>query len=168
MSRKETVRVLMVCMGNICRSPMAQGVLEHLLVERGLHSSVVVDSAGTHGWHAGSPPDRRAQAAMAARGIDISGQRARQISPDDFTRFDYILVMDRSNLADIENRFPPAERRRVRLLLEFAGNPSDGEVPDPYYGGESGFDRVFGMVEDAAHGLIETLVAEKRGAPPSP
>ena len=153
----KTVSVLFVCMGNICRSPTAQGVFEHLVHSHGLAERILIDSAGTHAYHVGNPPDRRSQAAALERGVDLSGQRARQVHADDFGRFDYILAMDRSNLEDLLRQSKPAGRERVHLFMKFATRWDADEVPDPYYGGNSGFDQVLDMVEDAAAGLLEHI-----------
>ncbi len=153
----DQVSVLFVCMGNICRSPTAQGAFEHLVRSEGLAERILIDSAGTHAYHVGEPPDRRSQAAALDRGIDLSLQRARQVHTDDFSRFNYILAMDRSNLRDLLRQSRPAERERVHLFMEFATRWDMDEVPDPYYGGSSGFSQVLDMVEDAAAGLLEHI-----------
>lgn len=153
----EKISVLFVCMGNICRSPTAQGVFERLVQAEGLAERILVDSAGTHAYHIGNPPDRRSQTAALGRGIDLSPQRARQVQADDFGRFDYILAMDRSNLQDLLRLCRPANRERVHLFMQFASRWDTDEVPDPYYGGSSGFDQVLDMVEDAAAGLLEHI-----------
>lgn len=144
-------------MGNICRSPTAQGVFERLVQEQGLAERILIDSAGTHAYHVGSPPDSRSQAAARGRGVDLSEQRARQVHQDDFRLFDYILAMDRSNLQDLLMQSQAAERERVHLFMKFAARWDMDEVPDPYYGGNSGFDQVLDMVEDAAAGLLEHI-----------
>jgi protein-tyrosine phosphatase len=151
------VKVLFVCMGNICRSPMAQGVFQTLVNEAGIGHLVGVDSAGTHAYHVGSPPDDRAQRTALARGIDLSGQRARLLEPGDFGQFDYVLVMDEDNLENALRVSPPEYHERIRLFLDFAEELEDREVPDPYYGGNAGFDRVMDMVQSAAEGLLEDL-----------
>ena len=164
------VRVLLVCMGNICRSPLAEGLLRHRLAERaaeaGRELPVQVDSAGTHGYHAGTPPDPRAQAAAARRGIDISDLRARQVTSDDLVLFDLVLAMDADNLAALRELAPPEHADKPRLLLEFAGDASTcRNVPDPYYGGMAGFERVLDLVEAAMEGLldeVERLLAERQ------
>ena len=152
------VSILFVCMGNICRSPTAQGVFEQLVRQRGLTEFISIDSAGTHAYHIGESPDRRSQAAAADRGVDLSSQRARQVVSDDFERFDYVLAMDQSNLRELQRLARPAQRARARLFMEFAQRWSEREVPDPYYGGSGGFDRVLDMVEDASAGLLEHLL----------
>jgi len=154
------VNVLFVCMGNICRSPMAHGVFEHQINEAGLGHLVRVDSAGTHAYHVGSPPDDRALNAAMARGIDLSRQRARLLEADDFERFDHVLVMDRDNLENALRICPEEYRGRVRLLLDYAEDRDDKEVPDPYYGGNVGFERVLDMVEDAVDGFMVHLRRE--------
>jgi protein-tyrosine phosphatase len=160
------IRVLFVCMGNICRSPTARGVFAHYLRERAPELDVVVDSAGTHDYHVGSPPDPRAVAAAARRGIDLRAQRARVVEASDFERHDIVVAMDRLNRAVLLERSPAPYRERVRLLMEFAGVPSEGgdelDVPDPYYGGPIGFERVLDLVEQAADGLLTEIRARLR------
>jgi protein-tyrosine phosphatase len=150
--------VLMVCMGNICRSPTAEAALRQRLQQVGLASRVHVDSAGTHGYHVGSPPDERAQAHGRRRGLDMTGQRSRKLAPDDFGRFDLILAMDRDNLAELLRLAPPGYEARVKLLMNFARTLREVDsVPDPYYGSEAGFERVLDMVADACDGLTGVL-----------
>ncbi|WP_006787021.1 low molecular weight protein-tyrosine-phosphatase [Thiorhodospira sibirica] len=151
------IRVLFVCMGNICRSPMAQGVFEHLVAEAGLAERFEIDSAGTHAYHIGEPPDQRAMATAKQRGIDLSSQRARQVEAEDGREFDYILVMDQDNLAGVRAVLPPSTRNKPRLFLEFARSHEYREVPDPYYGGQRGFDQVLDMITDAATGLLAEI-----------
>lgn len=154
----KTVRVLMVCMGNICRSPTAEGVLRGKLQAAGLAHVVEVDSAGTHGYHAGEPPDPRAQKHAAARGYDLGRLRARRVSRDDFQAFDLILAMDEQNLEALQDLAPTQGRAKVGRLLQYARrHPGVDDVPDPYYGPPAGFDRVLDLVEDACEGLIEAL-----------
>lgn len=150
-------QVLFVCMGNICRSPTAEGVFRHLVGEQGLGGKIVIDSAGTHDYHIGDPPDARSQAAAAHRGYDLSGLRARQITAGDFTRFDYVLAMDDANLYLLRQQCPDAYRGRLKLFLEFSPDCGLREVPDPYYGGAQGFERVLDLVENAAQGLLRHL-----------
>jgi protein-tyrosine phosphatase len=142
-------------MGNICRSPLAQGVFENVLRREGLEHEVFVDSAGTGAWHVGSPPDERAQKSAGLRGLDLSSQRARRITPEDCDAFDYILTMDE------DNYFVAASlcrgRAVVRPFLDFAVDSPEGEVPDPYYGGPDGFERVLDLVEEASEGLLEDI-----------
>jgi protein-tyrosine phosphatase len=160
------MKVLFVCMGNICRSPTAHGVFARYLRERAPELDVEVDSAGTHDYHVGSPPDPRAIAAAARRGVDLTAQRARLVKVADFQRHDLIVAMDRLNRAVLLDLSPAAYRERVRLLMEFAGVPlDDGEqldVPDPYYGGAVGFERVLDLVEQAADGLLAEIRARMR------
>jgi protein-tyrosine phosphatase len=151
------VRVLMVCMGNICRSPMAQGAFERVVQEAGLAGEIRVDSAGTHAYHVGEAPDARAQQTAARRAINIGGQRARQVSRGDFEQFDYVLAMDRQNYAALRRLAPVEHAHKVRLFLEFAPHMGTEEVPDPYYGGDSGFERVFDLVDAASRGLLEEI-----------
>jgi len=148
------IRVLMICMGNICRSPLAQGVFERLLQEAGLQDAVHVDSAGTHAYHVGEPPDPRSCATAQRREIDLSLQRARQVEPADFERFDYLLAMDRQNLTALRRVCPADHAHKLRLFLEFAPELGVEEVPDPYYGGPTGFEHVFDLVEAAGRGLL--------------
>lgn len=156
-------KVLFVCMGNICRSPTAEGVFRQRVREAGLEQRITIDSAGTHDYHIGKPPDRRAQAAAAGRGYDLSGLRGRQVEKRDFDEFDYILAMDAENLANL-NRIKPAKHKaQVKLFLEFARDHALREVPDPYYGGAQGFERVLDMVEDAAAGLLAEILQDGGG-----
>ncbi len=159
-----TTRVLFVCMGNICRSPTAEGVMRKVLMDRAPELEIEFDSAGTHSYHVGQPPDRRAQVAASARGVDLSPIRARRVEPADFTRFDLILAMDTDNLAELEAVRPADATARLALLMEFAPGLGRAEVPDPYYGGTNGFEQVLDLVEEAALGLLEALRAERAGA----
>lgn len=144
-------------MGNICRSPTAHGVMRQMVRAAGLDASVQVDSAGTHNYHPGEPPDRRSQHAAAQRGYDLSDLRARQLTDDDFARHDLLLAMDWDNLALAEERCPPTYRRKLRRLTEFCREHNAVVVPDPYYGGEAGFAHVLDLVEDACAGLIDHM-----------
>jgi protein-tyrosine phosphatase len=150
-------KVLFVCMGNICRSPTAQGVFRKMLAEAGLESSVRVESAGTHSYHVGEAPDARAQAAAKRRGVDISDIRARQVTQDDYRDFDLILAMDWENLSLLQQQCPRAHKHKLHLLMRFAGEHDAATVPDPYYGGPEGFNTVLDYVEDACQGLIEVV-----------
>lgn len=154
---KTKFAVLMCCMGNICRSPTAEGVLRAKLVEAGLDEEVELESAGTHGYHVGCPPDARSQRSALRRGYDLSALRARQVSLDDFDRFDLILAMDHANLAALRRLHPEAGDGRVRLLMSFATRHRAEEVPDPYYGEGDGFERVLDYVEDACEGVVAML-----------
>ncbi|GGC82013.1 low molecular weight protein-tyrosine-phosphatase [Vreelandella lutescens] len=149
-------RVLFVCLGNICRSPTAEGVFQRSLDRAGLSKRVSIDSCGVGDWHVGKAPDARAQAAALRRGVDISHLRARQLNASDFLEFDYVLGMDRENLAAMQLLKPADSQAKVGLFLAYAGLP-DTDVPDPYYGGESGFEQVLDMIEQASAGLIEEL-----------
>lgn len=144
-------------MGNICRSPTAEGVLRRKLEAVGLAGRVRLDSAGTHDYHVGSPPDRRAQAAAAGRGYDLSALRARQVSRADFSAFDLVLAMDNDNLQGLMRVCPAESRDKVRLYLSFSPRFANREVPDPYYGGADGFEQVLDMVEDAADGIVAAI-----------
>ncbi|MEP6546450.1 MAG: low molecular weight protein-tyrosine-phosphatase [Gammaproteobacteria bacterium] len=150
-------RVLFVCLGNICRSPTAEGVLRHLLVQQAPGLPIEVDSAGTADYHIGEPPDARSQRAALRRGIDLSSLRARQLVAQDFTRFDFLLAMDRSNLRAMQAMQPKTSRARVQLFLEYAPQLALLEVPDPYYGDVSGFENVLDLSAAASLGLIAAL-----------
>jgi len=146
-------RVLFVCMGNICRSPLAEGALRHLAAQAEL--AVEIDSAGTHSYHTGEPPDERAVAAGLRRGFDIATLRARTVAQADFDAFDLIVAMDRDNLRLLERQAAPAQRERLHLFMQFAGESAD--VPDPYYGGTTAFEHALDLIERAARGLIDDL-----------
>ncbi|MDH5540747.1 MAG: low molecular weight phosphotyrosine protein phosphatase [Rhizobacter sp.] len=154
---KPTFHVVFVCMGNICRSPTAHGVLRQKLLEHGLAQQVHVDSAGTHDYHAGEPPDARSQRHARKRGYDLSDLRARHLSALDFERADLLLVMDEENLATAKRRCPPALRHKLRLLTEFCRAHRSDSVPDPYSGGAQGFEHVLDLVEDACDGLLDDV-----------
>lgn len=149
--------MLFVCMGNICRSPTAEAVFRHYVENAGLSEHIRIDSAGTHDYHIGDAPDLRTQRAAQQRGYDMSGLRGRQVEQDDFLRFDYVLAMDLANLAILQRITPPGSRTQARLFLEHARHHQEREVPDPYYGGAEGFERVLDMVEDAAEGLLQHI-----------
>jgi protein-tyrosine phosphatase len=155
----EPLRLLMLCMGNICRSPMAEGALRARMRAAGLANDVEIDSAGTGGWHAGDPPDPRAIATAAAHGVDIAGLRARKLAIEDFDRFDWILCADRDNLAQAQARKPVTSHGRPALLLEWAGRRVRREIPDPYEGGQRDFDRVWALVDEAATRIVERIRA---------
>ena len=148
------VKVLFVCMGNICRSPVAEGVFAKLIEQQSLTEYVHVDSAGTHAYHVGNPPDPRSQQTAQRRGIDISKLRARRFSEDDFHEFDYVLAMDSENYRNLSSACPPEARYKLKMFLEFAPHLNELDVPDPYYGGELGFERVLDLVEAASEGLV--------------
>lgn len=151
--------VLLVCTGNICRSPTADGVLRQLVREAGLEALVRVDSAGTHGYHVGEAPDPRAQEHARQRGYDLSALRARQVEQGDFERFDLILAMDRGHLMLLRRLAPPDQRHKLRLFMEFARSWDLAEVPDPYYGGDAGFEQVLDMIEAGSRGVLAELRA---------
>jgi len=153
-------RLLFVCLGNICRSPMAEGVFRRLVAERGLSDRFEIDSAGIGDWHVGQAPDNRAQAAAMRRGIDISMQTARQLRAVDFSHFDLILAMDGSNHGDLQQLSPKQLHGKLRHFLDFATQTGTRDVPDPFFGGDEGFDHALDLIEAAAEGLLETLVVE--------
>ena len=148
------VRILFCCMGTICRSPTAEAVFRGHVEQAGLTKHFLIDSAGTHDFHIGDPPDARTQLAAKQRGYDMSNLRGRQVDAADFARFDYVLAMDEANLDILKRLRPRDARSHLGLFLEFAQHHAEREVPDPYYGGSDGFERVLDMVEDAANGLL--------------
>jgi protein-tyrosine phosphatase len=150
-------RVLFVCLGNICRSPTAEGVIRAIAASEYPELALSAASAGTANYHVGEPPDRRTVAAARRRGYDLSAQRAREICPDDYERFDYVLAMDRANLAVLERQRPHGAMAAVGLFLDFAPGSGFLEVPDPYYGGAEEFERVLDLCEAGAHGLLRKL-----------
>jgi protein-tyrosine phosphatase len=158
---KEKTSVLFVCMGNICRSPTAEGVFRHFVEQAGMSDRVEVDSAGTHAYHSGEPADRRSSAAAERRGYSLSDIRARRVEDDDFERFDFVVAMDKDNLAMLHEQSETEYRHKISLFMAHASGPED-EVPDPYYGGVTGFERALDLVEEASRGLLETL-QENRG-----
>ena len=151
------VKVLFVCLGNICRSPTAEGVFRAKVADAGLAERIEIDSAGTSDWHIGEPPDDRGQQAAARRGYDLSAQRARQVKAGDFDRFDYVIAMDQSNVAKLSALAPAGTSEKISLFLAFAPEVGTREVPDPYYGGPDGFDRVLDMIEAASLGLLDDI-----------
>ena len=151
------VKVLFVCMGNICRSPTAEAVFRHHVEKAGLLEHIQIDSAGTHDYHIGDAPDARTQRAAKQRGYDMSSLRGRQLESGDFARFDYVLAMDEANLDILQRLRPRDAQSHLGLFLEFAERHSEREVPDPYYGGADGFERVLDLVEDAANGLLQHI-----------
>ena len=156
------LRILFVCLGNICRSPMAEGLFRRELERRGIDHLVEVDSAGTGSWHIGEPPDERAQRAIARRGVDISGLRGRQVKRADLDAFDLILAMDAENLSDLMALADEEQMQRIRLFMEFAPAMGTREVPDPYFGGEEGFEHVLDLLQEAARGLADHVEEELR------
>lgn len=151
------IKVLFVCTGNICRSPTAEGVFRALVMAEGLGGRVVVDSAGTHAYHVGEPPDLRSAAAARKRGIELADLRARKVRPGDFAEFDLLLAMDRSHQALLAQICPKGHEDRIRLFLSFAPHLGLRDVPDPYYGGGDGFERVLDMIEAGSRGLLDHI-----------
>ncbi len=151
------VKILFVCMGNICRSPTAEGVFRHKVTEAGLEDRIHIDSAGTHAYHVGQPPDLRAQKTARAHGFDLSDQRARRVTTDDFKQFDYVIAMDSDNESDLHSVCPTGYDHRIHRFLAFAPLRTVTDVPDPYYGGSNGFEKVLELVENAADGLLDHL-----------
>ena len=165
MNRKENIKtsVLFVCMGNICRSPTAEAVFRQQVKAAGFEHAIHIDSAGTHDYHVGQPPDERAQKAAERRGYDTKELRGRQVHERDFEVFHYILAMDRANLAVLERECPPQYSHKLGLLMQYGERFSQGvqEVPDPYFGGSQGFEHVLNMVEEAGRGLLNRICNEK-------
>jgi protein-tyrosine phosphatase len=151
-------RLLFVCLGNICRSPMAEGVFRRIAEEEGVAHLFEIDSAGLGDWHIGQAPDRRAQGAARRRGIDISGQSARQIARADYARFDLLLAMDSSNFEELVQLAPKDARHKIRRFLDFAPHAGTKDVPDPFYGEREGFDHALDLIEEAARGLLAGLM----------
>ncbi len=152
------IKILFVCLGNICRSPMAEGTFRHLVEEQGLDHLVEIDSAGTGAWHVGNPPDHRATATALPRGIDLSTQRARKVCHEDFEHYDHILAMDHENHANLMHMSPAEHRHKIRLFLSLASEEHEREVPDPYYGGEQGFEHALDLVQTASRGLLREIM----------
>ena len=155
------VKILFVCMGNICRSPTAEGVFSHTVTQAGLDNVIEIDSAGTIGYHVGNPPDTRATAAARLRGIDLSNQRSRIVEQSDFENFDYIIAMDYDNESELHKRCPDEYKDKIQLFLDHAKNTSTKEVPDPYYGSGNGFETVLNLIEDASEGFLQHLKNKK-------
>ncbi|MFT4825934.1 MAG: protein-tyrosine phosphatase [Halioglobus sp.] len=151
------MKVLFVCLGNICRSPTAHGVFEDMVAQRGLQEHIEIDSCGTGDWHIGGSPDPRASAEAKSRGYDLSHLRARQVVPEDFDHFDYILAMDNQNLADLRAMSPKGYGGRLDLFMTYAADTDIAEVPDPYYGGDQGFATVLDLIESASEGLLRDM-----------
>lgn len=151
------VKVVFVCMGNICRSPTAEGVFRALVEREGLSGEISCDSAGTGAWHVGEAPDRRMTAAALKRGVDLRDLRARQAEVADFQRFDYVIAMDQDNKANLSKICPPGMEIKLFRFLEFAPQTGRREVPDPYYGGADGFDLVVDLIEEASAGLLADI-----------
>lgn len=157
MIKNNKVGVIFICMGNICRSPTAEAVFRHFIVQEGLSEAIHIDSAGTHDYHIGAAPDGRTQSAASQRGYDMSKLRGRQVEAGDFSRFDYVLAMDEANLSILKRLRPRDAESHLGLFLEFAEKHDEREVPDPYYGGAQGFEHVLDLVEDAANGLLNHI-----------
>ena len=160
MTDSRPTSVLFVCLGNICRSPLAEGVFLHLVAESGSSDDVVVDSAGTGAWHVGERPDPRSLEVAERHGIELPGH-ARRVTEEDFGRFDRIIAMDRSNLSDLESLRPADSDAVLELLRDHDPDPGDGEVPDPYYGGDDGFDRVYHMVRRSCEVLLDDVLSSR-------
>lgn len=154
------IKILFVCLGNICRSPTAEAVFRKVVQDATQLDKFEIDSAGTAGYHVGERPDSRAQAAALARGVDMSAIRARCVSDGDFEYYDLILAMDKNNLRDLKRRCPESYQDKIKLFLEFASGYVEREVPDPYYGGDEGFSHVLDLVENASHGLLASFTKE--------
>ncbi len=154
---QEKVRILFVCMGNICRSPTAEGVFRHLVAEQGLSDKIETDSAGTHAYHVSEPPDRRAQATAQNRGVDLSDLRARKVTAQDFDDFDYVIAMDTDNHHHLSSLATDVTHEKLYKFMQFAPDFDETDVPDPYYGGQRGFEHVFDMVEAASKGLLDDI-----------
>lgn len=163
MNQNKKIKVLFVCMGNICRSPTADAVFRHLVKETGVDHLIHVDSAGTHAYHIGNPPDHRAQNTALQRGYKMHDLRARAVQPSDFEEFDYILAMDKENLSLLQQRSPQQHLSKIQLFMQYSTQDDpDVEVPDPYFGGHQGFELVLDMVEEASHGLLAHLRTHKK------
>lgn len=154
------VKVLFICMGNICRSPTAEGVFRAVVEEAGLSHRFEIDSAGTHAYHIGEPPDQRAQQAALGRGVDLSNQRARRVKESDFEYYDFVLAMDRDNLGNLSYSCADEHSDKLQLFLDYAEHMNESEVPDPYYGGPQGFEHVLDLIEAASRGLLEHIQAK--------
>jgi protein-tyrosine phosphatase len=154
-------RLLFVCLGNICRSPMAEGVFRRVAEEEGVLHLFAIDSAGMGHWHIGQAPDQRAQAAARARGIDISNQSARQVTRSDFAAFDLLIAMDGANFADLSQLAPKEARHKVRRFLDYAPHVGTKDVPDPFFGGSEGFDQALDLIEEASRGLLADLLGDE-------
>ena len=157
MNTQTSISVLFVCMGNICRSPTAEGVFRQKVIDAGLEQKIHIDSAGTIAYHVGHPPDQRAQKAAMKRGIDLGPQRARKVSSADFEQFDFIIAMDSDNHYELAAICPSGHEHKLHMFMQFAQNNRATDVPDPYYGGSHGFEAVLDMVEEAAEGLLAHL-----------
>lgn len=161
------VNILFVCLGNVCRSPMAEGLLRHMVRQAGLVKRFTINSAGLGSWHVGHPPDERAREALAIRGVEISDLRARQIASTDFETFDVIVAMDRSNRQSLIKLSPVSQQHKIRLLMEYAPNLGVREIPDPFFGGRKGFDYVTQMIDTGCRGLLQSYLPRSRMTPSS-
>ena len=157
MNENSQVKILFVCMGNICRSPTAHGVFRALVEKAGLAHRILIDSAGTHAYHEGEPPDKRALSTAERRGIQMADLTARRVAPEDFHAFDYIVAMDQDNYMALSSICPEALYDKIYLLMDFSPQARTREVPDPYYGGPAGFERVFDLVESGAEALLQEI-----------
>jgi protein-tyrosine phosphatase len=161
--RGERVSVLFVCTGNICRSPTAEAIFRKLVADAGMSETILADSAGTHGYHIGEPPDVRAQASAADRGYDLSSLRARRVERADLQRFDLIVAMDRGHFTILSRMAEPSAAHKLKLMMSYADGFEEEDVPDPYYGGPQDFERVLDMLEDAARGLLDSIGKPAQG-----
>lgn len=157
MSNRKNIKVIFVCLGNICRSPTAEGVFRHLVEQEGCSDWITTDSAGTHAYHIGAQPDQRSQQTARARGIDLSDLRGRKAIENDFIEFDYVLAMDNDNYQILADLCPTGLEEKLSLFLDFSKDYSESQVPDPYYGGDQGFEHVFDLVESASRGLLDDI-----------
>lgn len=162
MKNTKNISVLFVCMGNICRSPTAEGVFRNLIQQEGHGDWITTDSAGTHAYHIGEQPDRRSQQTARSRGIDLSDLRARKAVTNDFNQFDYVLAMDDDNYQLLEEICPAGLEEKLSLFLDFSKEYPETQVPDPYYGGDKGFEHVFDLVDSASRGLLEDILKRFR------
>lgn len=152
------IKVLFVCMGNICRSPTAEGVFNKVILDMGTASDFIIDSAGTHAYHIGEQPDKRSQKMALSRGIDLSSIRGRKVMPSDFEHFDHILAMDTDNYNILINISPSEYHHKIKLFLDYAPRQKERNVPDPYFGGSDGFSHVFDLVEEASKGFYHSVM----------
>lgn len=154
------IKILFVCLGNICRSPTAEGIFRHKIEQGGYGDNVVIDSAGTGAWHVGNPPDSRSRQTALKNGISLEDLRGRKVARQDFADFDYILAMDRDNMRNMMAICPPDHQHKISLLLDYAENdPGNGEVPDPYNSGQDGFDQVYEIIQRGCDGFLKYLMA---------
>lgn len=158
MNNQKTVSVVFVCMGNICRSPTAEGVFRYVVKKHNMSDVIRIDSAGTHAYHIGESPDSRSQSTALSHGVNLSSQKARIVNREDFDRFNYVIAMDRSNLEDLKRIQDSDQPAKLHLFMEFANGWDNKEVPDPYYGGGNGFEKVFSMVKSASEGLLQHII----------